>query len=95
MGDWLKLAAYRERLFEAITRALKIDGHCKSYEGALEILAPSAFGGDWSIELHCYVLGPHRHYTFAGATLSDCVDKANDALDTWIDELVEQENEAA
>lgn len=88
MSEWLKLSAYRDRLFAAIKRELEQDGHCKSYEGAIEVYAPGHvnLGEPWSVKVHCYVLGPNRHYAYTGKTLSDCVDLMNSDLDEWISE---------
>ncbi len=86
-AEWKALAAYRERLFAEIRKALDRSSHHKSYEGALEVLMPGFFGGDeWTLELHCYVLGPWRHYEWHGPTLGQCVAEANADLDSWTEE---------
>jgi hypothetical protein len=89
LGDLGRLAEYRERLFAAIARRLAEDGHCKSYEGRLEVGLPNYFdreGGDVSLVLRCYVLGPSRMYEWHGKTLGACVRQAEADLDKWLAE---------
>lgn len=79
-----RLEAYRAKLFAEIKRELEIDGHCKSYEGRVELHWPCYFGGEYSIHLACYVLGPARGYDYYGETWDECFDKAEADLDSWI-----------
>lgn len=97
----LRLARYRRRVMAAIGRWLAIDSHHKSYEGTIEVLMPSYFGGwaedrksDWEIHLHCYLLCNWRHEKFCGATLGEALDKAETAIRQSEDELDEQESES-
>lgn len=86
----------RRKLFEAIKRELEWDGHCKSYEGAFEITKcyPNYFEDEycegvdvhWVIELHCYVIGPHRHYRWDGGTFDIALRKAERDIYSWIGE---------
>jgi hypothetical protein len=80
---------YRQRLLKAATEALALSGHGKHYEGRVETIR--RLGGihdpdqvEWGILVHCYVLGPQRHYTFIGRTLDECVASADAALTEWI-----------
>jgi hypothetical protein len=41
---------------------------------------PNAYG----VELHCYVLGPHRHYKWNGSTLGEALRKATRDVKRWI-----------
>lgn len=92
----IKLVGVRERLFDAIRRSLEIDGHCKSYEGAFRVALPNYFasleGGraQWVIELDCYVIGPSRHYEWAGETFMDAVISVERDVDEWIAEFNDQ-----
>ena len=77
--------ALRKRLFDAIAIELKADdGYCKSYEGSLEwiIEYPNYFEDClaireplYTLKLHCYVVGPARHYDFPGKTIKVVLDK--------------------
>lgn len=83
----------RARTFEGIKKALAIDSYCKSYEGAFEVLqlytdyfednnaiaAPEVI-----IRLHCYVLGPARHYEWKGKTFEEALAKAEYDISDWI-----------
>lgn len=94
-GLWReRFLADRKRLFRMIQKALEEDGMCKSYEGALEVRSewPDYFDDDTStaesatyhcITLHCYVLGPARHYDFCGKTFGEALQKFEAALDEW------------
>lgn len=79
----------RQRIFADIKKELEEDGHCKSYEGALTISQefPCYFDQDkdpyYVIELHCYVIGPSRHYKFNGKTLNECIDKLENSWNEW------------
>ena len=85
----------RKKLFEAIREQLEIDSHCKSYEGAFEITKcyPNYFedeyggceGIHWVIELHCYVIGPFRHYRWDGRTLDEALRKAEEEIYSWLE----------
>lgn len=81
----------RKRLWDLLSRTDMID--CKSYDGVIELTYcyPSYFDTEPKYEvpiyecvyiiLHCYVIGPTRHYEFGGKTLNDAVDK----FEEWID----------
>lgn len=69
------------------------DSH-KSYEGTLEIglSYPSYFESRAdrndepeiiTIILHCYVIGPNRHYTWYGKTIEEAVNKARKEIESW------------
>lgn len=69
----------------------------KSYEGVFEIgfSYPSYFemNGDGTndifdtvtIMLHCYVIGPYRHYKWSGRTIEEAVNKARKEIESWKD----------
>lgn len=37
------------------------------------------------IYLHCYVIGPHRHYKWYGKTIEEAVNKARTEIESWDD----------
>ena len=82
----------REKLFEFIEYSLKVDGHCKGYEGrfAIEYLFPDYFHREddptFNIKLDCYLIGPTRHYSWEGALFGDTLRRAEQAIYKWIDE---------
>ena len=86
-----RLAEVRAELFAAIKKALEEDDYCKSDEGCFEITLPNYFEsqygepeGPWAVTLHCYVIGPGRHYTWVGDTLAEAVDKACREIRAWL-----------
>lgn len=94
MEEFLEL---RKRLFKAIDEYFSDpdgDGACKSYEGTFEIEVgyPDYFedenaskGPDfYMIKLHCYVIGPNRHYEWKGKTLAEALHKCKNDIDDWI-----------
>jgi len=85
-----------------IKKALEIDPCCKTYEGHMELLFefPDYFelagsGEDapnwYVISLHCYVLGPARHYEWKGRTLDEALDAAEKEISMWIAEVEDDE----
>ena len=90
----------RKRLFRMIKKALDEDPCCKSYEGCLEVHFeyPDYFDDEESaatqptyccITLHCYVLGPARHYDFRGKSFKDALKKLEATLGKWEKEAKE------
>ena len=85
----------RRRLWDLLYAVDFSDG-CKSYEGALEVHVeyPDYFfclvnnedkpqipsPSYYCITLHCYVLGPARHYEFKGKTFCEALD----GFEKWI-----------
>ena len=93
MTDKLRFIALRCRLFKLIHKELERDPYCKSYEGCLEVLAeyPNYFEDEeaesgptfYCITLHCYVLGPARHYEFKGKTMGEALNKLDETITEW------------
>ena len=92
----LRLGFLRSQIFSRIPKALeRSGGHCKSYEGRIDVSFPNFFasqeGGEhtnrWSVELHLYLIGPHRHYDYAGETLLECVEKMEAEVMPWLEEF--------
>lgn len=96
--EYKRFLALRLRVMQAIRRELERDNSCKSYEGTFEILVryPDYFDQEYDnkpdqpdfylIRLHCYVLGPGRHYEWKGRTLKNALDKAEKDINQWIRE---------
>lgn len=83
-------------MFSLIARALKLDGVHKSYEGAIELHLPGYFGNAmFRIILHCYVLGPTRHYEWTGVSLHEALASANKDVTEWEDEVQAVESDAS
>lgn len=97
--DITRFNALRSKVFKAIAAQLINDSHCKSYEGTFEVVMgwPNYFEDEqmtaqpWvHIILHCYVLGPARHYEWKGRTFAEALDKAEKEITGWIDSEAEQ-----
>lgn len=84
----------RKKVMAAIRRQLEDDAGCKSYEGTFEWLIgyPCYFADEtgtaqpdfYTLTLHCYVLGPGRHYEWMGATPDEVLDQAERDIHQWI-----------
>ena len=89
--DYKRFLKLRLRLFKMIKSALEEDPCHKSYEGAIEIIGEfpnyfevgEAIPMSFEIRVHCYVVGPSRHYSFVGATAKQALDKFESALVLW------------
>lgn len=87
-----RIQALRAELFQEIEAMLKEDGHCKSYEGAIEIVLPNYFAnkGEYperlGLRLHCYLLGPARHHEWFGESFDAVLTKAETDIRLWIAE---------
>lgn len=103
LDESLRFDRLRQRVMRAVEYELKMnDGYCKSYEGAFEVTMsfPEYFQDETgtkppdfvSITLHCYVLGPSRHYTWKGPTFLDALRKAEAEIDSWIEAQEEEKN---
>ena len=93
-----RFLALRRKVMVGIKKALAIDSTCKSYEGFMELVFefPDYFemgeseedAPNWYvIRLHCYVLGPARHYEWRGRTLDEALDAAEKEISMWIAEV--------
>lgn len=79
-----------------ICEYLKDDCGHKSYEGTWEVLIsyPNYFDDDtatappdfYRVTLHCYVLGPGRHYDWDGKSLLEALNKCKHDIDQWTHE---------
>ena len=86
----------RKQVADYIRNYLKEDCGHKSYEGTWEILTsyPSFFEDETAsappdfarVALHCYVLGPSRHYGWDGKTLLEALNKCKQDIDQWVKE---------
>lgn len=80
----------REKLFDAIDECLKLDGHCKWYEGRISLVFPHRFDDEYKIVLDCYLIGPSRGHQWLGLSFSECLDKAEKDIGVWIDEALSE-----
>ncbi len=93
MTDKQRFEKLRKRVMNAIKREIERDGGHKSYEGTLEwtICYPNYFEDEtatqgpcfYQLTLHCYVLGPSRHYTWDGNTMAEALDNAERDIYQW------------
>lgn len=84
----------RQLVMLAIKARLSEDPCCKSYEGTFEWLVsfPSYFEDgegtkdpdSYCLLLHCYVLGPARHYKWCGATPEEALAEAEKEIKIWL-----------
>lgn len=99
MNDYERFYALRRRVFEAIDR-IRAEGESgKIYEGLFEICIDfeECYGvGNMKnepmaieIKLHCYLLGPYRHYSWRGKTFAEALDHAEAQIDVWIREIAD------
>lgn len=99
---YARFLALRRKIMAGIKKALEIDCSCKSYEGFMELVIefPDYFELDNSeddapnryvVRLHCYVLGPARHYEWRGRTLDEALDAAEKEISMWIAEVEDDE----
>lgn len=95
--SYKRFLVLRRKVMAGIKKALAIECPCKSYEGFMELviefpdyfeLENSEDAPNWYvIRLHCYVLGPARHYEWRGRTLDEALDKAEEEINQWIEEV--------
>ena len=96
-AEWTVFYSLRQRVFDAIKKAISIDPAHKSYEGTFELtrIFPGYFEDEndtaWRVTLHCYVLGNARHYSWTGETFSAALDKAAKDIDQMIGELDDEQ----
>jgi hypothetical protein len=89
-----RFSKLRKKVMQAIEEQLAIDCSCKSYEGTFEwnICYPDYFEDEtgnkgasfYMLTLHCYVLGPGRHYQWKGKTMDETLDKAEKDIYRWL-----------
>ena len=98
--DFERFHRIREKTFAGIRKALEAnDGYGKSYEGAFEITQeyPNFYDDPDAtstpivrIKLHCYILGPARHYEWTGKTFAEALAKAERDISDWISAPMEE-----
>lgn len=89
-----KFTKIRKMVADYITKYLKEDCGHKSYEGTWEFLVsyPSYFEDEtataapdsYQVTLHCYVLGPGRHYDWKGSSLEKVLEDCERDIRQWI-----------
>ena len=98
MTNKSRFDALRGRVARMIRKALEDDPCCKSYEGTWEVTVEYRdwFEDEsgslppkwWCLTLHCYVLGPSRHYNWDGRTFAEAMSKAEYDVSQWEKDLV-------
>lgn len=93
--EWERFSTLRKKIAKEIEFQLKIDDYCKSYEGTWELLVsyPNYFEDEtatakpdfYRISLHCYVIGPHRHYDWDGKSWDEVLTKCERQVSEWCD----------
>ena len=91
----------RQKVAAYIREYLKEDCGHKSYEGTWELLEsyPSYFEDEtatsrpdfYRITLHCYVLGPDRHYNWDGRTWAEAFKKCERDIAQWTNDFFRED----
>ena len=85
-----RLKEAQELLFKLVEQEVAIDGHHKSYEGALNIRLPGVYEDttDICLILSCYgcPMNGRAHY-YEAPTLLECIDKLMFDLYIWQEDL--------
>lgn len=100
IDDYKRFLTLRSRVMDAIREQLKISCSCKRYEGTFDLtfslpdffdyIENGASEPDYcTIYLHCYVIGPGRHYEWRGKSFADALDKCEEDINKWISEIEE------
>ena len=94
MNTKVRFDALRKKVMAAIAKELAIDPYCKSYEGTFEWTTcyPNYFDDEngeeapnfYVLTLHCYVLGPARHYRWEGRTREEVLYRAERDIESWL-----------
>ena len=82
-GFIAEFSALRKRLAEALAALLKEGPHHQSYEGTWDL----TFG--FLIKLHCYLMGPSRHYEWGGTSWEGALLRCRRDVEMWIKEARE------
>ena len=93
MTDKERFDSLRQKVAGMIRKELELGDCHKSYEGTWEVAVeyPDYFEDDtgtapprwYCLKLHCYVLGPARHYDWTGKTFGEALDKAEREIAQW------------
>jgi len=111
LEDLKRFLALRLRLFLYLDEMVWRGDSGKVYEGTFEIIFPSYWhdrnvktfslirsdqnSNVWGLKLHCYLLGPARHYQWFDSNLSCAIDKAKKDIEAWIaEDIAENEEES-
>jgi hypothetical protein len=87
----------RADLFDALALLVSLGGSGKSYDGTFRIQFPGYYEArdddenQWGIFLDCYLIGPHRHYEWWGATFLEVLTLAETDIRAWMHEALEDE----
>lgn len=94
----------RTMVNDAIHHAWEQGEPGKSYEGEWEITCHFPGAGEydkgedsspdcWHVVLHCYLIGPSRHYYWNGKTLGDALKKCQHDVSMWCAEEMDMERD--
>lgn len=94
MNNKVRFDNLRKTVMKAIAKEFEEDGYGKSYEGTFEWTTcyPNYYDDPdgtaepefYVLELHCYVLGPFRHYRWTGKTREEVLDAAEKEILSWL-----------
>lgn len=94
MNSKERFIALRKRVMVAIAECVAEGEYGKSYEGTFEWSKewPGYFDDEtgsrgpdsYTLTLHCYLLGPARHYRWRGKTSEEVLDRAEREINEWL-----------
>ena len=91
MNSRVEFFKLRKKVNEAIRHAWANGEPGKPYDGEWEVTCCYAgayegrveFREEWKIELHCYLLGPGRHYFWLGRTFEAALKQCKADVEEW------------
>ena len=81
----------RKRVLDVVDQLRGAGEPGKSYDGDMSVEYFIGYDGEekYKVELHCYLIGPSRHYSWSGKTLNAALNKAEKDINKWIAEANE------
>ena len=81
-----RFTSLRQRVLDEIERQRKKGELGKMADGDMELIYRIKNDGfvQWFMTLHCYLIGPGRHYSWRGENLSAVLSAAEEDIDEWI-----------
>jgi hypothetical protein len=99
--EYARFDKLRADLFDVIALLSSRGESGKRYEGTFRIQFPGYFDSrvvdelsreqPWALFLDCYLIGPHRHYDWWGATFADVLGTAEADIRVWLHEAQEDD----
>ena len=92
-NDWLRFRLLREKVIAEVERQRSTGEPGKMCDGdiSVKVYVGNDGSASWEIWLYCYLLGPHRQYSWEADTLSEALDKAVADINMWIKEAQEMD----